>query len=156
LPGLWALVGTSALVAWLVPEDLNAHLSWGWVIALAVLAGLGELLEFLAGALGVGKLGGSRRSAALALVGSFAGAAIGFFLGIPLPIPLLGAVLSSILFSGVGALIGASSGEYWKKADAQQSLKIGVAAFVGRVLGTLGKVSFGAVMAVMFVVGVWT
>ncbi len=50
------------------------------------LAMLGEAIEFAAGALGVGKLGGSKRAAALAVVGSLVGAIGGMFVGLPIPI----------------------------------------------------------------------
>ncbi len=146
MPALWLLVLFAVLNSWLIPESYLVHVPWRGVFVLIVLGLCGELVEFLAGALGVGKLGGSRRAAVLSLVGSFLGAIVGIFVSIPIPIPLLGALVSSLLFSGLGAMGGAWLGEYWFGKDTKTGLKVGLAAFVGRIVGTIGKSIFGAVM----------
>ncbi len=147
LPGLWLMVILAALDAWLMPADYIARLPWWSVFTLTAIAGLGELIEFATSALGVGKLGGTRRATVLALVGSIVGAVVGFF--VSLPIPIIGPIVGTILFSGVGALAGAWFGEYWEGTETKKSLQIGVAAFVGRILGTVGKSICGAVMVVL-------
>ncbi len=144
MPGNWLMVAATALYAWLVPEDAAASLGWGVVLAVALLAGLGELLEALAAALGVAKAGGSRRGAVLALLGSLGGGLLGMVVG--LPIPLLGPLLAAVLFAGIGALLGAMLGERWKGRDLDESWAVGKGAFWGRLLGTLGKVLVGSIM----------
>ncbi|HLA84632.1 MAG TPA: DUF456 domain-containing protein, partial [Thermoguttaceae bacterium] len=116
----------------------------GVVIAIIVLATLGELLEFVAGMLGAAKAGGSRRGAVLALIGSLIGAVAGLFIG--LPIPVVGSVVSAVLLAGLGAFVGAVLGEQWKGRTLGESCRIGHAAFWGRLLGTAAKTALGAAM----------
>lgn len=144
LPGLWVLVAAAVLNAWLIPEDYLVHLPWWSVGVLIGLALLGELVEFVASAMGVNRLGGSRWSSVLAIVGSVIGAFVGFFIGVP--IPIIGPLIGTVLFSGIGALVGAMIGEAWIGTETWKNVKIGLAAFVGRVLGTVGKGLCGAAM----------
>ena len=144
MPGNWLMVAAVIGHVLLVPEDSPLAIGWAVAVVLVVLAALGELLEFLAGALGVAKAGGSRRSAVLALVGSLTGGIIGLFVG--LPIPVVGPILSAVLLAGAGAFVGAVLGEQWKGRDLNHSLKTGHAAFWGRLLGTVAKTAIGAVM----------
>ncbi len=93
------------------------------------------------------RAGGSRRSAVLALVGSLAGGATGVLVGVP--IPLVGPLVAAVLFAGLGALAGAMLGESWKGRSLDQSVRVGKAAFWGRLFGTLAKTLIGAVMVVV-------
>lgn len=155
LPGPWAMVITAALLAWLVPDDGILALSWGTVGALVGIALLGELIEFVAGAAGVSKLGGSRRAATWAIIGSIVGAVVGIFVALPIPIPVVGSLIGSILLGGVGAAVGAILGERSIGGRWDSSTRIGVAAFLGRIFGTVGKSICAAVMAVLLIVFVW-
>lgn len=150
MPGNWLMVAAVAVYALLVPGDSAVAIGWGVVIAMLIMAGLGELLEFLAGALGVAKAGGSRRGAVMALAGGLLGALIGMFVG--LPIPVVGSLVAAILLAGMGAMVGAVLGEQWKGRDFDQSWKVGKAAFWGRLLGTAAKTILGAVMAATAIV----
>jgi len=147
LPGTWLIVAAAALYAWLVPADAWTAIGWWAVGFLVALAVLGEILEFVAGALGVTKVGGSRRGAVLAIVGSLAGAIVGLFVG--LPIPVIGSLVSAVLLGGLGALAGAMLGEMWKGRDFDTSLTVGKAAFVGRLLGTVAKLVICTLMVVV-------
>ncbi len=153
-PGLWVLVAAAVLNAWLVPKDYMVYTPWWSVGVLIGLALLGELVEFLASALGVQRLGGSHRASILAIVGSLVGAFAGFFIGIP--IPLVGSLIATVLFSGLGALAGAMLGEAGLGTEPTQNLKIGIAAFVGRVFGTVGKGLCGAAMVAVVAVVIFT
>lgn len=146
MPGNWLIVLAAALYAWLLPADAPAAIGWNTVIALAVLAVVGEVVELVAGAAGVAKVGGSRRSAVLALVGSMIGGILG--IGVGLPIPLVGSLIAAVLFAGLGALAGAFIGESWLGRDFDTSVNVGKAAFVGRVLGTLAKMIICSIMVV--------
>lgn len=145
MPGNWVIVAAVVVYVLLVPADSPAVMGWGVAAAMVCLASLGELIEFLAGALGAAKAGGSRRGAVLALVGSLAGGVVGLFVG--LPIPLVGSLAAAVLFAGAGAFVGAVLGEQWKGRDLGESCRIGHAAFWGRLFGTAAKAAIGAAMA---------
>ncbi len=153
LPGTWALVIAVALMAWLIPSTSFAAVTWPVVGGLLALALLGELLEFIASVLGVGKLKGSYRAGFLSIVGSLAGAIVGVFVG--LPIPIVGSLVAALLFGGLGAGIGAVLGEKWAGRHWEQSVQVGGAAMVGRILGTLGKTVCAAAMLAIAVISVW-
>lgn len=145
MPGNWLMVAATALYAWLAPGDSRLAIGWPVVGIMAGLAALGEVIELVAGTLGVAKVGGSRRSAVLALLGSVIGGFTGIFVG--LPVPIVGSLLAAVLFAGVGALIGAMLGESWKGRGLDASLQVGVAAFWGRLLGSLAKTLVASAMA---------
>jgi uncharacterized protein len=147
LPGNWLIVAGAALYAWWVGPDAPTAIGWQTVIALAALAVVGEVIELVAGAAGVTKVGGSRRGALLAIVGSVVGSVVGVFVGVP--IPVVGSLVAAIVFGGVGALVGAMLGESWKGRDFDASLDVGKAAFIGRILGTVGKLITSTIMVVV-------
>ena len=62
LPGNWVMVAAAALYVWEAPTDGVAAISWYTVLAVGVLAGLGELIELVAGVWGANRVGGSRRA----------------------------------------------------------------------------------------------
>lgn len=144
MPGNWLMVAVTAMYAYFVPADSPVAIGWKVVVALLILAGLGELLELLAGLAGTAKAGGSRRGALLALVGSIGGAVLGILVGVP--IPLVGPVLAAVFFAGLGAMAGAILGEISVGRNLETSWHIGKAAFWGRLAGTLGKMIVGALM----------
>jgi uncharacterized protein len=146
LPGNWMMILAVAVYVYLVPPDWRTAISWWTVLSLTVLAALGELIELLASVYGASKVGGSKRGAALSLVGSIVGGLVGAFVALPLPV--IGPIVGALLFASVGALAGAMLGEYWKGAEHGDVWKIGQAAFWGRLFGTLAKVWVGAVMVV--------
>lgn len=154
LPGNWLLVAATALYAWWMPAESRADIGTATLTSLIVLAGLGELVEFLAGAWGAKRAGGSRRAAVLALVGSLMGSILGLFVGIP--IPLVGPIVGALLFAGLGALGGAVLGESWKGRSLNESLSVGEAAFWGRILGTLGKMMVGTLLVAIVLIAVFT
>ncbi|MBN2025118.1 MAG: DUF456 family protein [Pirellulales bacterium] len=147
MPGNWLIVAAAIVFVLIVPAESVVGIGWGVVVALVALAALGEIIEFLAGALGVGRAGGSRRGAVLALAGSLAGGLLGLFVG--LPIPVIGPVLAAVLLAGAGAFAGAVLGERWKGRPLDDSLRVGRAAFWGRLAGTAAKTAVGALMVVV-------
>lgn len=144
LPGNWLIIAVVALWIWLGPERFQ--FPWGVLIGLFVLALVGEAIEFAASVFGTKKMGGSSRGATLSVVGSIIGGILGAVVGIPIPIPLVGILIGSILFASVGAMVGAMAGEYWIGTPMKDNMKIGGAAFAGRMLGTVGKITVGSVM----------
>ena len=147
LPGNWMIVAIALLWMFAGPDDYQFH--WGIPVVLVLLAIIGELIEFLTSVLGTRKFGGSNRGASLSVVGSIAGGITGAVFGIPFPIPLVGMLIGSILFAGMGAWIGATLGERWMGKPLKESVKIGAAAFVGRLFGTAGKLMVGSTMVVL-------
>lgn len=148
LPGNWLIVVGSAVYAWLMPDGERWDLSWELLGVLAAMATLGEIAETASAAMGVKKLGGSRRGAVLAIVGSFAGALIGTAM-----IPFL--VVGTIVGACVGALGGAMAGEFWKGHGFDHSLRVGQAAFWGRLVGSLAKMLTASVMLAVAASGVF-
>lgn len=156
LPGTWGIVVTAMFLAWLSPPELLIAVSWTQVIVLVAIALFGELIEFAAGAAGVGKLGGSKRAALFAVVGSLVGAIFGMFVGLPIPVPVVGSLVGSILLGAAGAALGAVIGERTSGKSWDGSVKIGAAAFAGRIAGTLGKTICAAIMSGMLIFFAWT
>ena len=149
LPGNWLMVVATSIYAYLIPAQSPAALGWRTIVAILVLAALGEVVELVASAMGVSKTGGSRRSAVMALVGSIVGGILGVLIGVP--IPLIGSVVAAVFFAGLGAMAGAILGEISVGQRLVTSWRIGKAAFWGRLAGTLGKMLLGAVMIVVVV-----
>ena len=147
LPGNWLMLLAVACYAVWGPAEGRLDVTWRAAIALLVLALIGELLEFLAGALGTKQAGGSNRSAALSIAGSVIGAIAGAIIG--LPIPVIGPVVAAVLFAAIGALIGGLAGERWIGRDWSESVEVGKAAFRGRLLGTLAKLAVGTIMVLV-------
>jgi uncharacterized protein YqgC (DUF456 family) len=154
LPGNWVIVLAAALYAVVVDGDSRLALSWYGVGTVVLLAIVGELAELLAGALGVARAGGSRRAMALGLIGSVLGGIGGMIIG--LPIPLIGSLIAGVLGACLGAFAGAVLGERWRGRDLDQSLPVAQAAFWGRMLGTVSKLTVSLMMALVLLVAlVW-
>ena len=148
MPGNWIIVASAALYAWLGPGSGAPQVGWTAVVALAALAAAGEFAEFAAGMWGARRAGGSRRAALFALIGSIVGAIGGAAVG--LPVPVLGSAVASIAGGALGALAGAAFAEHTRGESPSQSLRVGCAAFWGRLLGTGVK----TIVATALVVGV--
>ncbi len=69
MPGNWGLVIVAGLGFYFAAPESALHVSLTVVIVMIVVAGIGEILEFVASSLGVNKLGGSKKGALLAVVG---------------------------------------------------------------------------------------
>ncbi|MGC3968996.1 MAG: DUF456 domain-containing protein [Pirellulales bacterium] len=87
LPGTWIILVTAAVYSWLTPDGARWDIGGNVLGVLLGLAVVGEILETASSAAGVKKLGGSRRGAVLAIVGSLIGAVIGTG---AIPIPIVG------------------------------------------------------------------
>ncbi|HSW44229.1 MAG TPA: DUF456 domain-containing protein [Phycisphaerae bacterium] len=143
LPGNWLMILGTAILAWVyrAPADgsesgmFSAHV----LVAIVILAFVGEILEFLAGSVGAARAGATRQGSAGALVGGIAGAILGTFL---IPIPIVGSLMGSAAGAGLGAVgLELSSGRAM-----QGSLKAGLGAGAGRILGTVLKLVVGALI----------
>lgn len=153
LPGNWVIV-LLGVGCWWFPEPGSKVVVGGLaLLAMFAFALLGEALEFFAGALGVQRIGGSTRSATLALVGSLIGAICGFALGSG--VPVIGNVIVSLAGSALGACVGSIVGERSLGQPWEHSLQVGSAAFWGRILGTMAKAFCGTFVAAIFLTALW-
>ncbi|HEV7301396.1 MAG TPA: DUF456 domain-containing protein [Tepidisphaeraceae bacterium] len=143
LPGLWLMVLATAIYAWVTN---GIYIGWPGLIALTILAGLAEIVEFVAGGAGAAKAGGSKRAFVGALVGGILGA---IFFSIPLPI--IGTIIGIVL----GTFLGAVAVEVLVKKDTGIALRVGYGAAIGRLIGIITKVTFGLVMFVVGAVVAW-
>jgi len=148
LPGIWLMALAALLVEWWQPEAL----SWGAIIACVVIALVGELLEFIAGAIGAAKAGGSKRAATGAIVGGIVGGIAGTVL---IPIPLVGTILGGAIGSGLLAL--AMEMTVKLKSDGTEKARghhrrVATGAFVGRLAATVLKGACAVAAALVLIV----
>lgn len=130
LPGLPIVFAGMLLAAWAG----DFHLIGGWTIALlAVLTLLAMALDFIAGLLGAQRVGASR----LALLGAAIGTVAGLFFG------LIGLI--------VGPFAGAMLGELAHGRAAGTAAKVGLATWLGMVVGAVTKLALAFVMLGVFV-----
>lgn len=155
LPGTWMILGLAAIIEVVdglyLPDGRSQTFDW-WVLgACVVLAAVGELIEFAAGAAGVKVGGGSKRGMVGALIGGILGAIL--LTGL-VPVPILGTLVGVLIGTFAGAVIGEISGEKAKTVGG--SLKPATGATIGRVLGTVGKMAIAiAVWITLSVAAFW-
>ncbi len=148
LPGAWLFLALALVVEltdglYLPAAEQPTFALSVWIAGLA-LASLGELLEFLASAIGLRKGGGTRRG----LVGALLGGLLGIFLS-PLFafVPLFGPFLAVLLGTFLGALLGELS---HARSTMEASLRPAFWAALGRLFGTTGKVALALVIWLVF------
>ena len=130
LPGTVLVWGGILLGAWI---DDFARVSVTTVVVISVLAVLAWGLDYAAGLLGAQKAGASK----LALMGAALGTVVGLFMG-----------LVGVLFM---PLVGAAVGEYMARKDEARAVKVGLATWVGIMIGLLAKVVLAFIMVGVFV-----
>ena len=129
LPGAALVFAGVLLAAWI---DDFTRIS-GWVVAImAALTAIAFAADLIAGMLGARKVGASR----LALVGAAVGTIAGVFTG------LVGLVFLP--------LAGAAVGEYLARRDLGRAGRVGVATWIGLLVGTAVKVAVVATMVGVF------
>ncbi len=153
LPGNWLMLLAALGYLWLGPEVGVMNISWATIGTIAGLCVIGEIAENVAGMWGARRAGGSRKAAIYALLGSLVGAIVGGMLG--LPIPLIGTPIGAILGGAVGALLGAALAEQTLGETGSQSLKVGRAAFWGRLLGVGIKSILATIIVALIVVSLF-
>lgn len=147
LPGNWLVLVLSTLFMVFVPTGNGPGIGLTAIVIVTVLAVLGEVIEFAAGAAGAARQGGSFRATVLALVGTVAGSIAGAVVGVP--VPFIGPIIGAVGGGALGAFAGAYVGESWKGKTSAESIAVGKGAVIGRLLGTAGKLAVGAVMVVV-------
>src|SRR5690349_11053728 len=130
LPGAFLIFAGVALAAWI---DHYTRIS-GWVVvALGVLTVVSMIVDYVAAALGAKRAGASR----LAIVGAALGTLAGVVTG-----------LWGLLFM---PLLGAALGEYAAQRDLRRAGKVGVATWIGLLLGTAIKLAIAFAMVGIFI-----
>jgi len=129
LPGTVLIFAGLWLAAW---ADGFNHVGAVTIVLLGVLAAATYLVDVVAMALGMQRLGASRR----AMAGAALGALAGLFLGLP------GLI--------IGPFVGAVIGELTEHRDFARAGRAGVMAWIGFVIGMAVKVGFGFVMIGIF------
>jgi hypothetical protein len=134
LPGT-PLILAAALVHALA-TDFNP-IGAGRLLVLAGLTALAYALDYIAGAVGAKKFGGS----VWAVVGALVGAVVGLFFGPP-----------GLL---IGPVIGAVAGELLKSGEVEHSLKAGFGALVGMVVALLARFALAFTMVGLVLWWLW-
>jgi uncharacterized protein YqgC (DUF456 family) len=119
-----------------VATDFNP-IGWGQLALLAALAAIAYSLDYLSGALGVKKLGGSR----WAMLGAVLGAIVGVFFG------FVGLIL--------GPIIGSVVTEWVRSRKLNTSLRSGAGTVLGMVLGMVAKLTLSVIMASLIFWWIW-
>jgi uncharacterized protein YqgC (DUF456 family) len=131
LPGVVLVFGGIVLAAWI--DDFTRISAWT-VGALALLTLVGIATDFVAAALGAKRAGASK----LAILGAAIGTVAGVFTG------LVGLVFMP--------LAGAAIGEYFAQRDLRHAGKVGIATWLGLLIGTAVKVAIVFTMVGVFAV----
>lgn len=130
VPGVVLVFAGMALGAW-IDDFARIHV---WVLAVVgALTAIAWIVDFAAGALGAKRVGASGR----AVVGAAVGTIVGIFTG-----------LWGLVFM---PLVGAAIGEYSAQRDLRRAGKVGVATWIGLLLGTAVKIAIVFAMVGIFV-----
>jgi uncharacterized protein YqgC (DUF456 family) len=134
MPGIVLILAGAAVHAVATGFD---PLGPGRLTILALLTLVAYALDYLAGALGVKRFGGS----GWAVAGAVVGALVGMFLGLP------GLLL--------GPLLGALGAEYLYTRQLDTSARAAVGTVVGLLVGAVAKIGLGLTMIALFLFWVW-
>ncbi|HMH30037.1 MAG TPA: DUF456 domain-containing protein [Steroidobacteraceae bacterium] len=134
LPGIPLIFGGIWLAA---AVDRYQHVGSGWLIGIGIVAAVGLSLDLTAAALGAKRVGASTQAVSGALIGTL----IGLFLGIP-----------GLIF---GPFLGALMGELSAGGSVLRSSHVGIATWIGLILGTVIKLAASIMMVVLFAAAWW-
>ena len=130
LPGTALVLAGIVLGAWI---DDFTRVGWGTLAIVGVLAVLAWVLDYAAALLGAKRAGASRQAIVGAALGTVAGVFTGFV---------------GLLFM---PLVGAAVGELIARRDANRAARVGIATWVGIMLGLIAKVVLAFVMVGVFI-----
>lgn len=139
LPGTW--ITLAAIAAYGALTGFHA-VSVTLVLALLVLAVLGEVLEFGASAIGAQRFGASRGGVIGAVVGVFPGVVLGTML-----LPIIGTVVGAF----AGAFLGAFLWELSQHRPPNEAIRAGLGAMLGRTGAVIAKLLVALTMSGTFV-----
>lgn len=125
IPGLPMIAGGGCLIG--LAGDFE-KLGWKTITLLVVLAVIGVIVDTVSQTAGAQRAGASKAG----ILGSIVGTFLGMFLGI-----------FGLLFM---PLIGAAVGEFWARRDLIHAGRVGVATWIGMIVGTAVKVALAFAM----------
>ena len=134
LPGTVLIFAGLLMTAW--ANDFTRVGPWTLVV-IALIGAASYAVDFVAAALGARHVGASRSAVA--------GAALGTLLGIPFGLP--GVLL--------GPLVGAVLGELSVNRELGRAAGVGLAAWIGFLIGTVVKVSLAFLMIGIYLIAFW-
>ena len=126
IPGLPLIAAGGVLIAWAGEFQV---VGWGTLAALVVMAVVGVVIDTVAQTAGAQKAGASPQG----IWGSLIGTVLGVFMG-----GLVGIFIMP--------LVGAFIGEFWAKRDLLHAGRVGVATWIGMIVGTAVKVGLAFMM----------
>lgn len=130
LPGVPLIFGGLLLIAY---QDGFNKVGTVTIVILGILAALAFAIDYVAAIFGAKRVGASR----LAIIGATVGTIAGLFLG-----------FVGLIF---GPFVGAAAGEFIARQDAIQAGKVGVATWLGIVIGIAAKLGIAFLMVGIFV-----
>jgi uncharacterized protein YqgC (DUF456 family) len=131
LPGTILVLAGILVGAWI--DDFN-RVGWFVVTVVSILAVLSWVMEYVAALMGAKRAGASRQ----AVIGAAVGTVVGIFMGIV-----------GVLFM---PLAGAAIGEYVAQRDHGRAVRVGVATWVGLMVGMIAKVALAFMMVGIYIV----
>ncbi|MCB1553656.1 MAG: DUF456 domain-containing protein [Xanthomonadales bacterium] len=134
LPGSGLLLAAVVLGAWI---DGFERVGWLTVTACAVLAVLAVLADYVAGVLGAKRV----NAHPYALVGAALGTLVGLF----------GGIVGLLFMPFVGAGLGEWIGRQDTRKDLGRITQVGLATWLGMLIGTVVKLALGFLMVGLFV-----
>jgi uncharacterized protein YqgC (DUF456 family) len=134
MPGVLIIYAGMWLAAWI---DDFARIGWVTLTILGILTALALAADLVASLLGAKRVGASRQ----ALIGSVIGGIAGLFFG------LIGLLL--------GPFIGVVAGELMARRSLADATRVGVATWIGLLVGTMAKIALAVSMLGVFLVGYW-
>lgn len=134
LPGTAFVLGGIVVGAWI---DDFTRVGWGALAVITVMAIAAWVLDYVAALLGARRAGASRQ----AVMGAAIGTVAGIFMG-----------LVGVLFL---PLVGAAIGEWLARRDHQGAVRVGLATWLGLMVGLVAKVVLAFMMIGVFLVALW-
>jgi len=129
LPGLPLVFAGLLLAAWIGGSE---RVGWPVLLALGLLTMLSLAIDALAASLGARRVGAGRA----AILGAALGTLVGLFFGLP-----------GML---IGPFAGAALGQFLLRRDLAEAGRVGLAAWVGFLLGSAAKLALGLLMLAIF------
>jgi hypothetical protein len=134
MPGVLIIYAGMWLAAWI---DDFVRIGWVTLTILGILTALALAADLVASVLGAKRVGASRQ----ALIGSVIGGIAGLFFG------LIGLLL--------GPFVGAVAGELMARRSIADATRVGVATWIGLLVGTMAKIAVAVSMLGVFVASYW-
>jgi uncharacterized protein len=134
MPGVPIIYAGMWLAAWI---DDFTRVGWVTLTILGILTALAVIVDLLASVLGAKRVGASRQ----AMIGSVIGGIAGIFFG------FVGLLL--------GPFIGAVAGELIARRSITHATRVGLATWIGLLVGTMAKIALAVSMLGIFMTSYW-